>query len=408
MRILERFGAAVAAFQGKTLSGTGTWQIWGSGVSSSPMTPEELLAAYTSWVYACVDIRAKSVAAARFRLYKRVGVDEFEEIEDHPMYELLERPNPWETKVEFFQRTVQYLDLLGDSYWNVSQNGLRRPAELWILPSEAMKIIPSERDFISGYELRKTGGGKVPFSVDEIVHLKYPNPANPYYGMAPLQAAHLGVKIDKYQNVFQTKFYQNSALPPVILETEKGLTPGNRDELRDHWHQLYGGENQGKTAVLDNGLKAKPLGINPKDLDWLASNRTTRDQILAIFGVPASKLGLVEDVNRASAVANDYTLAVNVVEPILKLIDAKLTLDIAKRFDPRLVVIHDSTVPRDRTEEANTMRQRLDAGMTTRNEERKQLGYKPVSSAEANVLLVPLNYVSIERINEVQNGKGSQ
>jgi HK97 family phage portal protein len=393
MNLKDRFSTAMSVLTGKAIPrGEGTWTIISGGSSLTGHTKQELLAQYTSWVYACVNIRAKAVSAARFRLYKKVGVDEFLEVEDHPLYQILGRPNPWNTKSEFLYQSVTHLDLTGDVFWYVARNGLKVPAEMWVLPVENVKIIPSESDFISRYEMKR-GNKTIPFSTEEIVHVKYPAPNDPYYGLGPLSAAQYASSIDNYQNRFQNGFYRNSAIPALSLQTDKTLTPASMAALREQWHSQYGGDNQGKTAVLDNGLKAVPIGVSPKDLDWLSTNRATRDQILGIFGVPATMLGLTEDSNRASALVTTGSFAINVVEPILKLMDEKLTIDLAQKFDPNLIVKHDSTVPKDEEIQASTMEKRLNVGLTTRNEERKLLGYKPIEGGDT--LLVPMNYQDI-------------
>ena len=376
------------------------------GVQDYRMNKTLMLNSYQSWIYACVNIRTFSVAQANMRLYVRRGPDEFEEIENHPLLDLIRRPNPWQTKMELFKSSFQHSDLTGDFYWYLPKNGFGVPAELWQLPSDKMYIIPHPKKYIQRYELRFGDQKPISFSPDEILHFRYPSPTSSYYGQSPLQAASSSAEIDLNQHEYQRNFYKNAAIPPFALSTEQKLNETQYKRLRSQWEENYSGiKNSGKPFITDGGLKVESMGVAPKDLDWLASNRATRDDILAIYGVPASKLGLVEDVNRANAYANDYTFAKNTVEPILTLLDEKLTQELASLFDERLIVRHDSTLPQDVQVEAEAAQLRLRAGITTINEERQAQGYKPIPDGDRVIIESNRTFLdTLEQVTMNQNG----
>jgi len=355
---------------------------------------KSMIEAYRSWVFACVSIRAKAISGTKFRVYVERGSEELEEVEPgHPLSRLLKEVNPVDTYREALYLTSAYQDLTGDAYWYIPKNGLGIPGEIWVLPSERMNIIPSSSDVIARYEL-KNQDSTIPFEPDEIVHFKHPNPQNRFYGSSVLMAAAHSADIDQFQHEYQRQFYQNFAIPPYALKTDSTLDEQTYERLQRDWNSRYrGSANSGKTGILEAGLSVEKIGVNPKELDWLNSNRATRDDILAIFGVPASKLGLVEDVNRANAEANDYTFSANVVEPILSLIDERMTQDLARKFDEKLIVQHDSTIANDEMKEAQIAGARLSASLTSINEEREALGYDPVEMGDS--ILVPANLVPL-------------
>jgi HK97 family phage portal protein len=342
----------------------------------------ELLAAYASWVYACVNVRAKALAGVTFRVNVKRGPDEYEEIVDHPLSLLLESPNPFYTRSELMLLLGQHLDLTGDGYWYIPRNGFGVPGEIWPLPPDKMKVVGSKTEFIQGYVL-DYGTQKIQFKPEEIVHFRYPSPTDVYYGISPLRAAARSVNIDEYQHTLQENLLRKGGVPPIALVTEQTVTDPVRLKMKQDWRDNYGGpENAGNIPILSNGLKVEKIGLNPSEMDWLATSKATRDDILAIFGVPASKLGLVEDVNRANAEANDYTFSVNVVEPNLRLIDERMTRSLAQLFDVKLVIIHDSTIAGDERETAEVAKIRISAGMTTINEEREAEGYDPIEGGD--------------------------
>ena len=361
-----------------------------------------MLAAYKSWVYASVSIRARAISGARFGVYVQAGEDELEEVRpDHPLVALLKEVNPVSTKRELLYLTSAHQDLTGDAYWYVPSNGLGIPGEAWVLPPDRMYVVPTKDGNIARYELRN-GTDVIPFDPSEVIHFKHPNPSSFYYGQSVLMAAASSSDIDGFQHEYQRRFYQNFAIPTFALKTPNELREDTVKRLKADWGREYGGAaNSGKMAILENGLSIERIGISPKELDWLATNRSTRDDILAIFGVPASKLGLVEDVNRANAEANDYTFNANVIEPILDMMDERLTQDLARKFDPKLVIKHESTITDDEERSARVSALRIAGGISTVNEERLAQGYDEVEGGD--VLLVPSSLVPLKDINGRDN-----
>ena len=62
------------------------------------------------------------------------------------------------------------------------------------------------------------------FGPDEIIHLKYPNPLDPHYGLSPLQANALTV--DANTELLKTRYqtFLAGPRPGVVLQTEQTLT----------------------------------------------------------------------------------------------------------------------------------------------------------------------------------------
>ncbi|POP04481.1 phage portal protein, partial [Salmonella enterica] len=109
----------------------------------------------------------------------------------------------------------------------------------------------------------------------------------------------------------------DGGVPAGVLSVEHELTQEEADLLRERWMDRYYRKRDG-IAVLGKGARYQPIAIPLSDIKFLEVGRFTRDQILGIYRVPASKLGLVDDVNRANAEANDRTYRANVLRPRLR------------------------------------------------------------------------------------------
>lgn len=340
--------------------------------------PSEQIRHYRHWVYAAVQAIAFEVASARLRLYARLPTG-VEEVTDHPFLELIERVNPFHTRFWLWAETMTFLELTGNAYWYVVPNRLGVPAEIWIAHSQHMRVIPDRREFISGY-IYARGGEEVRFRRDEIVHLKYPNPASPYYGRGPLQAAAEAVDAHEFMKRAEWNGFRNGIFPSLALESDQELSDETIERLRTLLEQKYATpERAGRPLILERGLRAKPISLSPKEMDFLQSERVTRDEILGIFRVPAAVIGLSEDVNRSVAEAMDMIFARYCITPKLRLIEEQLNQDLLPRFDERLFCRFDSVIPEDRAQTRADRVAHLEHGVTTVNEERRALGLDPVA-----------------------------
>src|SRR6478736_4307097 len=97
--------------------------------------------------YRCVKLIAGSAASVPWLL-----TDGKKEVpEDHPLYELLDRPNPSVGGHQLMEAYYAYLMLAGNSY--LEQNIVRGEVrELWNLRPDRMKIIAGPQGLPQGYQ----------------------------------------------------------------------------------------------------------------------------------------------------------------------------------------------------------------------------------------------------------------
>jgi HK97 family phage portal protein len=400
MTFKNRLHGAIRAFRGipnlYPTSG-GVWQAGLSGTNSG-----ELLKAYRGWVFACASIIAKNVAKVPMRLSVKRG-DGNEEITDHPMLDLFVGVNPIQTRFELWWLSMVWLELCGKSFWYLVRNGLGVPQELWPIPPDRMKVVPERERVIGGY-LYQHQGKKIAFDAEEIIYLRYPNPTSIYEGMGTLQAATYEYDTDLYMKKHRIATFKNRARPDVVLETDQYLSDPDYTRIRKSWNKIYGDvDNAGKVGILEAGLKVRPFSQTMQELDFVDGARLSRNDILGIFGVPASMLGLVEDVNRANADANYRTFQSEVILPRLIMIAEKLTQDLCPMFDAKLSVAFENPVPEDAERKREDRTANLQIGYTSINEERAKEGMEPAPWGK--VPLLPINLYPVNGDGRTENGE---
>jgi len=374
-------------------------EMWGHEKTYGKTQPHDfanMVQNYQSWAYACIQRNSFSVAGTELRIYKKIkskeGID-YEEITEHPFLDLMTNVNPFFNRFELWVLTVTFLELTGNAYWWMVKDPLGVPRALWNIPSHWMKIVPSKETFIAGYVMQQPGSPtKVPFDVEDIIHFKYPSPFSLYYGCPPMYAAAYDIDINRELKAHGVNFLMNNAQPGGVLYTDQRLGDKEFERLRTMWNMRHkGGSNAGKMAILEAGLKYEKTGSNLQELQFPETSRNVRDSILAIFGVPASKLGLVEDVNRANADANDYTYQKDTVRPRLKLIEEKLNEKMMPIYDTGIVCEFDNNIPDDRDFRLREQSEHIRSGYSSIDDERVEDGKDPYATPETSMPLIPFS-----------------
>jgi HK97 family phage portal protein len=360
-----------------------------------PQDFSRLIQEYKSWPYACATKNAYSVAKCKLNLYTKVA-GELSKIEEHPFLDLMKNVNPFSNYLEMWAITVIYLEMTGNSYWWMPKNNLRIPQAIWNIPSHWMRVIPSETEFISGYIMMVPGrqATPIPFDAEDIVHFKYPSPFNLYYGLAPAWAAQYGIDMNDELKTWGINYFKNNAQPGGVLTTEQPLPEDSYQRLRDEWNRKHkGSENSGKIAILESGLKFETTGASMRDAKIEEPSREIRDEIFAIFGVPASKLGLVEDVNRANADANDYSYNKETVLPKLLLLEEKINEKVMPMYDVGLVAKFESPVPDDKDYRLRERESNIKSGYSSIDDERIKDDLEPYELPQTEVPLIPFGVI---------------
>lgn len=361
--------------------------------------------AYQGHVYKCVTLIYRRAISVPIKLYKE-RADEDEEIKRHPFVDLMRRPNPFMTGGDLKAMTFMHRDLTGMAFWLKAMNGLARPAELWPLPvGNFVKFVFNDAgDELLKYEFRTDRGRPVFYDPEEIVYFRYPHPAYLLDGASPIQAMAFAYDTDLAIRVYQRNFFQNSARPDIVFQTEQDIEKEDAKRLLLAWKQAHQGvANAWEPAILDKGLKIEALTTAAKDFEFAALAGWTKEDILEAYNVPAGKLGSVKDVNKANALGIDITFNSECIKPRLDSYEEQITLDILAHYDDGLFVEHANCIPRDREHELKERESNLKSYYTSVNEERARGGMDPVPWGDAP--FVPINLIQYGESLNIERGK---
>jgi HK97 family phage portal protein len=255
-------------------------------------------------VFACISEKAQSLPQSVLRVWP-ASSSGGEPVESHRLRELIAQPNPVTNEFEFFELSVTYLDLAGNCYWLVQRARDGLPAELWPLRPDLVRILPTldPRVWRYGYVLDPSAAARgqepdvVSIPPGDLIHIKYPNPLDAYFGQAPLRPASRASTLDNAATDFVDGLLRNDAVPRVVVTTQQEIDQTVADRLKAMWRR---NTRRGEPSFLQMGMDVKVLGLNLRDLEFPDLRTISESRICMALGVPPILVGAKVGLDRST------------------------------------------------------------------------------------------------------------
>ena len=260
-------------------------------------------------VYACIRERAENLPQSVLRVYPGdAPFAQGEPLENHRLRQLLAQPNPVCGEFEFWELSVTYLDLAGNCYWLIQRGRDGLPAELWPVRPDLIRIFPTmdPRVWSYGYILdpstspRNITAQIIPVASRDIIHVKYPNPLDAYFGQPPLRPAARATSLDNAATDFVDTLLRNYAVPGTVVTTAQATDQTVTDILRRKWKAMFSGPGRGGVAFLQQGMDVKQLGLSLHDLEFPDLRAYSESRICAALDVPPVLVGAKVGLDRST------------------------------------------------------------------------------------------------------------
>ncbi|MDP2651651.1 MAG: phage portal protein, partial [bacterium] len=244
-----------------------------------------------AWVYRAVNLAAKTVASVPWGV---VGEDE-KRLENHPLDILLRHPNPHISRQDLFELWVAWLELAGNAT-ALKVKAAGKTSELWPISPDRVHPIPSKdiAQWLKGYSLDNNTALK--WEPQELLHFKYFDPADPYWGMSPLQACSKTVDIDTDQRNWNKSAMQNMGVLSGVFTFKREFDNQDQaDAVAEKLNARYASPgNARRLGVLGSEAKYTRIGATPQELDFGNSRTANMNEIFITFGTPPQYAGSQE------------------------------------------------------------------------------------------------------------------
>jgi len=289
---------------------------------ATPSADQLAALADSGTLFAVIEALSTAVAAPDWLLYRQAPDntidtdDEREPVAKHAALDLWNKPNEF-MHGAFLRELVQmHIDLTGEgAILLIKAGGI--PLEMWPVRPDKLTPVAHPTKFLSGWIYTDPDGEKIPFKVDEVLHIRKPHPSDPYRGMGAVGAISTDLDSSKYSREWVRNFFLNSAEPGGIIEVDRRLSDDEFDELVARWNEQHKGVQRAHRVALLEAGKYVSNAFNMRDMQFVELRTQSRDVIMEAFRISKTQLGISDDVNRAAAMAAEYQFAKNVTLPRL-------------------------------------------------------------------------------------------
>lgn len=278
-----------------------------------------------------VEFLARNIAQLGLHVFRRVSDTDRQRLIDHPLAQLLERPNPWTTRYRLIDATMQDLGIYWNAYWlKVRVAGQMR---LMQIPPRFMRVkgtlVPV------AYEIMMAGK-IIELDPTELVHFRGYNPNNALVGLSPLETLRRMLAEEQAANDYREGFWKNSARISGVLERPAGAAPLSDDaskRLRAQWEAMYAGENgSGRTAILEEGMTFKSQTYDFQQSQYLETRKLNREEVAAAYHIPPPAVGILERATHANITEQHKDLYQDTLGPWLEMLQSEIELQLLPEF----------------------------------------------------------------------------
>ena len=288
---------------------------------------------------------------------------------------LTREPNPFQD-ISTFRRNL-VTDFILDGNIFIYFDG----AHLYHLPSDNVAIHGDKKKYIEKYTYND-----IDYLPGEIIHIKDNSFHDIYRGVSRLKPALRTMNLMASMRAFQDKFFQNGAVPGLVLKSPNTLSDKIKERMMASWQARYRPDTGGRRPlVLDGGIEIDKISnVNFKELDFQTAITENEKIILKAIGVPPI---LLDSGNNANIRPNMRLYYLETILPII----TKLNSGLSRYFGFEIVedVTNVPALQPELRDAAAYYTSLVNGGIISPNEAREALGYD--AREEAEDIRVPAN-----------------
>jgi HK97 family phage portal protein len=365
-----------------------------------------------SLIFACVEELATSAGDPRLVVELSTPEGWVEADDDHPLVELLAKPNPGTTSYGFWHDTTMYEAIAGKMYWEKVRAAAGRVVELWPITPDRVKPILSEdprRKKLMGWDVSFSSGEPLRMEPEDLIPFRRTHPRKPLDGLAPLEVVAKEAGLDGTLTDYVSTFFKNGAVPYGLLITKQRTDEAEQKRIRERLKQKLGPNEWHNMLILDDTqAEYKQFGLPPDQLEMSSVREVSESRICMAFQVPPQLVGALVGVNPTYSNYKEARRSFweETLSPIYTDHADTINLYLAPEFGDGVRVRWDFSGVAALQEDINKTheRVRLDftAGYITVNEARQAIGEAPV--IDGDIFLRPFNLIAAEAQLESEKG----
>lgn len=352
-------------------------QFSGSGGSTSesvkplPFSKNTIIANPTA--NRCINMIVDGAASIEYELTDGKKLEANSQIHRDTILNLINRqPNKYMDANYFWRSMITDLLFTGNAY--ILNDG----GKLYYLPAENMTVEGSSSKLVETYVLN----GKDKFPAETVIHIKDNSTGSILQGESRLRCLMDILTLHKKMKDFQKNFFNNNAMPGVVLQSPNTLTEKLKERKLASWQQEFNPlSGARKPAFLDGGITVHNLNTSTfREMDFENSVQSLEKDIARTLGVPPI---LLEGGNNANITPNHRLFFLETVMPICEKIADALSIHFGYNIKPVSVGV--PALQPDLKDLANYVTTLVNGGIISPEEGRIEIGFPEEVNGEIRV-----------------------
>jgi HK97 family phage portal protein len=239
-----------------------------------------------SAVWACIDLRASTIASLPFFAYETVN-GEKKLARNSRLYSLLhESPNARHTPFEFWRSMMLNHDLRGNAFARLERDNNGEVTSMWPMPADQVTVkVLGDGSMVYEYQI---GADVAVLAESSVLHLK--NLGNGTMGLSKLDFMRSTTDESAKAQGAASKVFGTGGKPTGILMIDKVLNPAQRESMLDRFAGMAEG-NTSRLYLLEAAMKYQQLSLSPEDQQLLDTRKYGVEEVCRWFGVPPVLIG---------------------------------------------------------------------------------------------------------------------
>lgn len=345
-------------------------------------------------VWSCVRVLAEAAGSLPLFVYERRGDGKVRAV-DHPLYQVLHgQPNRHQTAIEWTEMQIAQLALRGNAYNWIDMSGGR----LQLVPMHPDRTVPeldSKTDSLV-YTYTNAAGKREVYLEEEVLHVKILS-MDGLRGLNPIEHQREAMGMAWAAEDYGARFFANDATPRTVIEHPNHFKDDEGyDRFRRRWQKNQAGANRHMTAILEDGLQIKQLGISNEDAQFLETRKFQIAEIARIFRVPLHMINELDRATFSNIEQQSLEFVIFTLLPYLRKIEQAITAKLITRPERYFVeYLAEGLLRGDQAARSAYYSRGIHDGWLTRNEVRVLENRNPLPGLDDP--LVPMNMSPSDR-----------
>jgi len=263
--------------------------------NNSGVTVNETTALNNSAVFAAVRLLTETISTLPIHLYEKEEDGRKRVVEDHPLAQLIRKPNPEMTRNVFVEVLQGHIETYGKAFAEIVHNPKTGyPVSLHPVSPGHIQIQRNEKTKKLEYKYTPTGAIVPEWKMLHIVGFG----SNGIDSYSPIQLARQSIGVGLAAEEFHARYFKQGTQIGGFLSMEGELSDEAYSRLKEQMASKYKGlQKSHGLIILENNTKYEPVKLSMEDAQFLQTREFTVKEIARWFGVKAH---MINDLSNAT------------------------------------------------------------------------------------------------------------